>query len=178
QSYRDFTLLLQDEDEVIGTAVMPYTENVAGVVGVNYRAESLLDRLKDNPDPAAVYSREVHGDPSTPLLEAYVGDPIRIHVLVPYSEQTHVFTLEGHQWPLEPALPGSDLLSSIQVGALEAITLIPLHGAGGAAGLPGDYLYGDHREPFREAGLMGFLRVYERGTATIKLRPLPAGDSP
>src|SRR5690606_35019373 len=46
QSYRDFTLLLQDEDEVIGTAVMPYTENVAGVVGVNYRAESLLDRLK------------------------------------------------------------------------------------------------------------------------------------
>lgn len=35
----------------------------------------------------------------------------------------------------------------------------PEGGAGGTAQLPGDYLYGDHREPYREAGRWGILRV-------------------
>ncbi len=62
-------------------------------------------------------------------------------------------------------MPGSDLLSSVQVGALEAITIVPEHGAGGRAGLPGDYLYGDHREPYREAGLWGIFRVHAPGAS-------------
>jgi hypothetical protein len=82
-----------------------------------------------------------------------VGDPIRLHLLIPYSEQAHVFNLEGHQWPLEPGRHNSDLVSSLQVRALEAIAIVPVLGAGGAAGLAGDYVYGDHRGPFREAGL-------------------------
>jgi manganese oxidase len=89
------------------------------------------------------------------------------------SEQAHVFTLEGHQWPLEPGRAGSDLLSSVQVGALEAITIVPLHGAGGSAAMPGDYIYGDHREPFREAGLWGIFRVYAPDAAGVELQPLP-----
>src|SRR5437660_899727 len=44
-AYRDFSLFMQDEDEIIGTAQMPYTEHVAGVVGLNYRSEPLLPRL-------------------------------------------------------------------------------------------------------------------------------------
>jgi hypothetical protein len=60
----------------------------------------------------------------------------------------------------------------VQIGALEAITLIPQTGAGGAAALPGDYLYGDHREPYREAGLWGFLRVYAPHAANGRLLPL------
>jgi hypothetical protein len=94
-------------------------------------------------------------------------------VLVPFSEQAHVFTLEGHQWRLEAGRPGSDLVSSLQVGALEAITIQPLGGAGGALGLPGDYLYGDHRELFREAGLWGLMRVYAVDEAGVGLLPLP-----
>lgn len=171
-SYRDFTLLVQDEDDIIGNAVMPYSENVHGVVGLNYRAESLLARLKTAKDPATLFSRAVHGDPSTPLLEAYAGDNLRIHVLAPFNEQAHVFSLDGHEWPLEPGRAGSDLLSSVQVGALEAITLIPQYGAGGAAGLPGDYLYGDHREPYRDAGLWGFLHVYPAQRPGPPLLPL------
>ncbi|MCC6168017.1 MAG: hypothetical protein IT329_12400, partial [Caldilineaceae bacterium] len=172
-SYRDFTLFMQDEDEIIGTAVMPYTEHVDGVVGLNYAAEPLAARLKQAPNPATLYESSVHGAPATPLLETYAGDAVRIHVLAPYSEQAHVFSLEGHQWPLEPARAGSDLLSSVQVGALEAVTLIPQQGAGGAAGLPGDYLYGDHREPLREAGLWGIFRVYSKDGADADLVPLP-----
>lgn len=170
--YRDYTLFLQDEDEIIGTAVMPYSERVAGVVGLNYQTESLLARRKQEPNPARVFDSALHGDPATPLLEAYAGDALRIHVLAPFSEQAHVFTLEGHQWPLEPALSHSDLLSAVQVGALEAVTLMPDGGAGGPAHLAGDYLYGDHREPFREAGLWGLLRVYPTETQA-RLQPLP-----
>jgi hypothetical protein len=172
-SYRDFTLFLEDEDTIIGTAIMPYTQQVRGVVGLNYRTEPLAARLAQNADAAQVFSSAVHGDPATPLLEAFAGDAVRIHVLAPFSEQAHVFTLEGHEWALEPARSGSDVLSSIQVGALEAITIIPLHGAGGASGAPGDYLYGDHREPYRDAGLWGLFRVYAPGQADGKLLPLP-----
>ncbi len=133
-AYRDFALFLQDEDALIGTAAMPYRANVEGVVGLNYGTQ--------------------------PTLEAFTGDPIKVRVLVPFSEQAHVFALEGHRWRQEIGLTGSNLLSAVQVGALEAITLVPLGGVGGKAGLPGEYLYGDHREPFREAGLWGVLRVY------------------
>jgi hypothetical protein len=171
-SFRDFTLFIQEEDELIGTAIMPYSEHVAGVVGLNYRADSLLDRLDKNEDTASIFSSEVHGEPATPILEAFAGDAVRIHVLIPYGEQAHVFTLEGHQWPLEPSLPNSDLLNSLQIGPLEAITVIPLQGAGGPAALPGDYLYADHREPFRQAGLWGLFRVFAPGAAEAKIRPL------
>jgi hypothetical protein len=171
-SFRDFTLMLQDEDLVIGTAIMPYTQHVQGVVGLNYHAEPLDKRLQINPDTSSVFISAVRGDPATPLLEAFVGDAVRIHVLVPSSEQAHVFTLEGHQWPLEPGHLGSNLLSSLQVGPLEAVTLIPLGGAGGEDHLPGDYLYGDHREPYREAGLWGLFRVYAPNDSGARILPL------
>jgi len=66
---------------------------------------------------------------------------------------------------------GWDLLSSIQIGGLEAISISLASGAGGRDALPGDYLYGDHREPFREAGLWGLFRVYPQG-ADVPLLPL------
>ena len=178
ESYRDFTLLIQDEDEVIGTHIMPYTEQVQGVVGLNYRSEPLLDRLSSGGGPARVFSSDIHGDPATPVMEALVGDPVKVHVLVPYSEQAHVFSIEGHRWPVEPLREGSDLLSAVQIGGSEAITLVLDQGAGGQAALPGDYLYGDHRKPFREAGLWGLFRVYPSDAAEADLAPLGATLSP
>jgi FtsP/CotA-like multicopper oxidase with cupredoxin domain len=156
-AYRDFTLLLQDEDAGIGTHRMPYSARVAGAVGINYAAEPLADRLADAPDPGSVFSSARHGDPATPVLRAHAGDAVRIHVLAPWSEQAQVFEVEGHRWPFEPGRAGTDLLDAVQVGGLEAITLAVT--AGGDERLPGDYLYGDHREPFREAGLWGIFRV-------------------
>jgi len=42
--------------------------------------------------------------------------------------------------------------------------------AGGPAQLAGDYLYGDHRAPYQEAGLWGLFRVYKHdATAKTKL---------
>jgi hypothetical protein len=163
--YRDFTLLFQDEDEIIGTAIMPYTERVRDVVGLNYQTESLYERLEDNADPALVFNVEVHGDPATPRLEAYAGDSVRIHLPAPSSEQAHVFSVEGHQWPLEPGRPGSDFLSSVQLGSSESVDIYLWSGVAEGVSIPGDYLYGDHREPYREAGLWGLLRVHSPGAA-------------
>lgn len=171
-SYRDYSLFIQDEDAVIGTAVMPYTEHVQGVLGLNYRSEPFDKRLAQNPDVSKVFWSSVHGDPATPLLESYAGDPVKLHVLVPFSEQAHVFTVEDHQWQLEPGLSGTRVLSSIQVGGLEAISINLNDGASGQSEQPGDYIYGDHREPYREAGLWGLWRVYPKGVDGIHLLPL------
>jgi hypothetical protein len=148
---------------------MPYTEHVQGVVALNYRAEPLTARSGRSSE---AFMSAIHGEPSTPLLEAYAGDAARIHVLVPYSEQAHVFSVEGHRWPLEPGRPGSDLLDSVQVGGLSATSIVLAEGAGGQDGLPGDYLYGDHREPYRDAGLWGIFRVHPADVAVETLVPL------
>ncbi len=158
--YRDFSLYMQDEDAGIGTHRMPYTTTVEGVVGLNYASEPIAPRLSRNADPALVFSSAVHGDPATPLLQAFAGEAVRMHVLMPWSEQAQVFSVEGHRWPLEPGRAGTPLISSLQVGGLEAVTLDLEGGAGGVERLPGDYVYGDHREPYREAGLWGVFRVY------------------
>jgi len=174
-AYRDFALYLQDEDEVIGTAQMPYSPHVAGVVGLNYGNEPLQKRLAAKANASQVFSSSL-GLPATPLLEAFAGDPVRLRVMAPFSEQAHVFTVEGHRWPMEAGRPGTPLLSSVQIGATEAVTLALAGGAGGPNGLPGDYLYGDHREPYREAGLWGLFRVYPRNAAGVPLQPLLRRD--
>ena len=155
-SYRDFALFLQDEDAGIGTHRMPYAKKVEPPVGINYRATPFTGQRP----PQA----------STPLLKAFTGDPVHIHVLVPWSEQAHVFSIEGHRWSMEPGTRGATLVSSLQVGALEAITL----SLEGGAGMPGLYEYGDHREPYREAGMWGQFQVGCPGE--ISLRPLDGRD--
>ena len=138
---------------------MPYTARVGGTVGVNYRSAPLDDRTGGGPGSA--YRSAGSNDPSTPLIEAFAGDRVTMHVLAPSSEQAQVFSLEGHEWAVEPERTGSSVVSSQLYGGLETLTLTVT--AGGKEGLPGDYLYGDHREPYREAGLWGLFRVYARG---------------
>ena len=143
-------LFLQDEDEVIGTAQMPYREQVDGLVGLNYERapgaavgcqqgyrQALPQRRPRRPGDAA--ARGLRGRPGTAPL-------------CPFSEQAHVFSLEGHRWPLEPGRWGTDS-SLLQLGGLSAATLHLANGAGGTARAPGDHVYGDHREPYRDAGL-------------------------
>ena len=139
---------------MIGTAQMPYHEQVHGLVGLNYGKEPLARRLVANKDTARLFRSAVHGDPAAPLLEAFAGDRVR-STSCPFSEQAHVFSLEGHRWPLEPGRRGTDMRSSLQLGGLAAATLHLADGAGGAARAPGDHVYGDHREPYRDAGLWG-----------------------
>ena len=154
KAWRDVVLFMHDTDDAIGTHRMPYTTAVRGAVGLNYgRGET------------------------GPVIEAYTGDPMELHVLAPWSEQVQVFSLEGHRWPREPDMDGATHVASIAIGGLESITVIPDGGAGGESGLAGTYELGDHREPYREAGLSGRLVVHDPSTAVAGLEPLtPPAD--
>jgi hypothetical protein len=145
--YRDVTLLLADDDPQIGADFMPYPLDVAGTPLVSYRNGG---RRSDS----------FAGDPSTPLITAYAGDPLRIHVIAtPGSEQSHVFYAGGMSWPRDPSLPGAGELAQQAVAPAEAIDVQVVGGAGGRAAQVRDFWYGDLRRPFAEGGMWGLVRV-------------------
>jgi multicopper oxidase len=155
RSWRDAVLFMHDEDDAIGTHRMPYTTKVRGAAGLNY----------------------ADGDPG-PVVEAYAGEMLELHVLAPWSEQLQVFSLEGHRWPLQRRMEGTTHVGSVAVGGLESITVVPDGGAGGDAQLPGTYWFGNHREPYAEAGMKGLLVVHDRCAPIASLQPLAADPAP
>jgi manganese oxidase len=159
--FREFVALMQDNAPQIGRSIMDYDSNVpGGVSAINYRAAPLDPRLGVNADPSLVFSLAVQGDPPTTLMRAYPGDPVRFRVGVPFAANLHAFALDGHSWPLEPGMPGSQVISDRTITSGETIDARLVGGAGGPIGAPGDYLYLDHRFPFTRAGMWGIFRVY------------------
>jgi len=167
-SYRDFALMFQDEDQILGTSFMPYLQKTAGIATVNYRSEPYSYREDEGCSLANMFRACKAGEeslPVTPTIQAQVGDPVRITVFGAFNEQPQVFSLEGHEWPLEPYMKGADLLSSFEFGGSETLIAWLNGGAGGPLRIPGDYLWMNHRMPYMQSGQWGYLRV------------LPAGDS-
>ncbi|MDP7016664.1 MAG: cytochrome c peroxidase, partial [Pirellulaceae bacterium] len=163
-SYRDAALFFQDEDNVIGTSFMPYVRDAAGLAAVNYRIEPLVWRSeKYEVELEDAYVTTGNDDPVTPIIEALPGDAVKIHVFGAHSEQNTIFALEGHQWPLEPGMDGTEMLESEQLGATEALEVNIV--AGGTHKIPGDYVYMSHRLAYAEAGQWGLLRVIGGGDA-------------
>ncbi len=177
-NYRDVSLFFQDEDNIIGTSFMPYVQNTAGLTGVNYRSEPYKYReeagcsLGNIFQPCNVDQPE---DPATPLIEAHAGDPIRIHVFGASSEQNGMFSVEQHEWPIEPFLAGADLISVVEFASSEALDVF-IRTAGGPSRLPGDYLWSNQRLPYAQSGQWGLLRVLPTGDQRIL--PLSAGERP
>ena len=174
-NYRDVALFFQDEDNIIGTSFMPYVQNVAGLVGINYRNEPYLYREELGCSLGRMFQPcEVDDpkDPATPIIMAHAGDPVRIHVFGASSEQNGMFTLEKHEWPIEPFLPGADMISTVEFAGSESLdAFVP--SAGGVYALPGDYVYGNARLPYSQSGQWGYLRVLPRGDKRV----LPLGET-
>lgn len=99
-------------------------------------------------------SASLLGAPETPLLEAAPGQRLVVRALGGAGDQLQVHALAGHWWPRDPAMAGSDLVDAVTLGPREASDAWLT-----AAARPGDYLWGSHREAFREAGAWGVLRV-------------------
>jgi hypothetical protein len=161
-AYRDFSLILFDNDAVIGANTMPYPTAVDGPALVNYRSEP-------RPADAMAFSSEAHGDPSTPILQAHVGDAMRVHMLgAPGSEQPHVLSMGGLRWSTDPRLPGANTVEAAAVSPWTSTDVQIIGGAGGQGGLVGDMWYGDLRRPFTEAGMWGLLRVLPAESCDVK----------
>ncbi|MEE9278776.1 MAG: hypothetical protein V3V67_01245, partial [Myxococcota bacterium] len=158
RNYRDVALFFQDEDNVIGTAFMPYVRDAAGLTAVNYRIEPFIWRSEQYEcDFEDGFHCGGAPDPATPIIEAHAGDPLRVHVFGAHNEQSSTFSIEGHQWPLEPAMDGAELLEAQQFGATGALEINI--DAGGPHATPGDYVWLSHRLAYAEAGQWGILRV-------------------
>ena len=161
--YRDYTLALADQDPIIGGSFMPYPTAVKDPALINYRA------VTGRGDDANTFSSKAHGDPSTPLLKAYAGDPTKVHFLVaPGSEQMHVLGLGGQYWAFDPEIPFSQSIASQGVGPYETFDAELVGGAGGLARSRGDFFYGDMRRPFTQAGMWGLMRVMSDPSCPIK----------
>lgn len=184
-NYRDFALMFQDEDNLIGTSFMPYAQKVAGLTGINYRASNPLDYALDNGCDVGTLFQCVSdkGGVNTPILEAHAGDPVMIHVFGGFNEQVGVFALDGHEWPVD-RFRGAHLHSSFEFGGSSYLRLDLRGGAGGPQHLPGDYVYMNHRPAYIDAGQWGIFRVLPPGdkrvlaldAPSLEVRPVSLGS--
>ncbi|MGH8964027.1 MAG: hypothetical protein ACRDXB_01675, partial [Actinomycetes bacterium] len=154
--YRDFSLILSEDERQIGANFMPYPVEVERPEAnlVNYRQAPRDDSRGD------AFSSLVHGDPATPILKSYAGDKVIVNVLgAPGSEQMHAFNLGGFSFSTDPGIDGANMVQTKGVGPWELFSAPIDGGAGGRTHEPGDYFYGDLRRVFTRAGMWGLQRV-------------------
>jgi hypothetical protein len=140
----------------------------------NYRTEPMKNRermiwrwlyekrLKDT-----VINEEQHhsswmfGDPATPVLKSYVGDPARIRLLHAGVKETHVFHLHMYEWYRDPENPRSPIIDAISVTPQTGHTIVPLYGTGNIQAVPGDIIWHCHLYPHFHMGMWGMWRGFD-----------------
>jgi FtsP/CotA-like multicopper oxidase with cupredoxin domain len=192
--FREFTLIFHDEVAVVSghgqPPPAPAVDHGLETHAINYRAEPSRIRMGgiDCAGEDCMMSSWAHGDPATPVLHTYLGDPIRIRLIHGGVKETHVFHLHVYQWRLDPDDPNSTLIDSITFGPQTTYTIAPLHGAGSLQQAVGDAIYHCHLYPHFDAGMWGLLRAhdvledgtrsYPDGSPITRLVPLPDRPAP
>ena len=168
----DFALLFDKDNQPLNPPEHPGSDDDPGVMGISYRCEPMPERLKIRDDPSHLFSSLVYGDPATPLLETYPGDPMVIRLLDGAHEEQHVFNITGLPWRKEITDSVSPLVQAQTIGISEAfnIRIDQPYAAG-------DYLYYSGGIDDLWLGLWGIIRAY--ATPQEHLLPLcnnrPAG---
>lgn len=175
----DFALLFDKDGKPLNPPAHPGSDDDPGVMGINYRCAPMRERLKYKNDPAHIFSSFVYGDPDTPILETYPGEPIRIRLLDGAHEEQHAFNIAGLSWRKELTDPVSPLVQSQTIGISEAFNLHidePY--------TAGDYLYYSGGIDDLWLGMWGILRAYavpQKGLLPLcGIRPIapPQGPPP
>ena len=162
-SFREYVLFMNDRNPQTGSTF-------------NLRAEPLGAATERGRGPAHLaMSSVLHGDPATPVLSAYLGDPLIFRLLTSATEEVHPFHITGHQFRQERFQADSPLLSTFGVGISERFNAY-VGGAGGTAVKAGDYLYYNGTERHFLEGSWGILRVHD--TLQASLQPLPGREPP
>lgn len=169
-SFREFMLFLQNNNPVEGQF-----ERGGGTI--NLRAEPWRLRTGDpdnvtdpRSDPAWRFSSVTHGDPVTPTVRAYVGDPVVVRGMG-LVERVGGVRFTGHRFHMERTTDTSDTRDTTFIGISERFDVSLEGGAGGTGGQAGDYLYYSTLGKDFESGAWGILRVHD--TAQGSLQPLP-----
>lgn len=182
--FREYAIFIHDQAEVKDLHGR-HGGHEESTMLISYRAEPSRVR-HGNPTVqghAGMMSSWVYGDPATPVLHAYVGDPAKIRLVHAGVMETHVFHLHVYQWRLDPKDPYSTLIDSISIGPQETYTIEPLFGAGSRQKSPGDAIWHCHLYPHFDEGMWGLWRAhdvlqdgsrhYPDGTPIRALKPLP-----
>jgi manganese oxidase len=182
--FREFVVIVQDDvssvRQTTGTDGETESTPIPYSRAINYRTEPLDYRFAD---PAwlenlninsplgvgrALSNSLVLADPQTPIFVATANTPLRFRMVHPAGINEQVFTLHGHVWQEEPYVNGSkeigrNPLSQSQgsrdgFGANVAFDAV-IEKAGGAGGVPGDYLFRTFIANVFQNGMWGLLRV-------------------
>ncbi len=141
--------------------------------GFALRVEPLSVRLANKNDPSVLFSSRVHGDPGTPLVRAYLGDPIVFRSLQPSANEAHTWHVSGHWFPMDRYNDGAIARNTFNIAIAERIDVV-LPAAGGPQQMAGDYLYYSGRASHFSEGAWGIIRVLDK--ADKNLQPLPSRE--
>jgi hypothetical protein len=186
---REFVVLLQndvnlrygsDGSAVPGVGEIDDAED-SGSPAVNYRSEPMWKRMNYAPETPfgitrtfdftnALSNTQVGGDPETPVFVAKPGTPTRFRLLEPGGHaRNNSFTMHGHVWDEEPYVKDSTRIgfrtqseftgAMMGVGPSAHFNLLLRNGAGGAFGVPGDYLFRTFSAFQFDGGMWGIFRV-------------------
>ncbi|MFB9809072.1 multicopper oxidase domain-containing protein [Haladaptatus pallidirubidus] len=153
-----------------------------GYGAINNRAEPFIRRFDKDPRQHKVYSSEVHGDPATPVLNAYLNDPVTFRVQMSADKARGItFHLADHQWDRFTSVTETGNRGYIPIGVDDrfgvgkALSFKMHDGAGGVANSTGDFIYQETKERRRlESGLWGIFRVGDKQNDFQKpIQPLP-----
>ncbi|MHB1152875.1 MAG: multicopper oxidase domain-containing protein [Eubacteriales bacterium] len=152
----DFALLFDKNGNPLNPPEHPGSDDDPGVMGINYRAEPLRERLNAGDDPAYVFSSYIHSDPATPVLKTYPGEPMVIRLIDGAHEEQHAFNMTGLSWKKEITNPVSPMVQEQTIGISEAfnIKIDEYYSCG-------DYLYYFGGMDDLWLGLWGIIRAYK-----------------
>lgn len=85
------------EDTLCGLKAVDFDEDGQPILE---KRQSIARQKKGKEgDLAFVFATREHGDPCTPILEAYEGEKVQIRMVQGAQEVQHVFAIEGLSWP-------------------------------------------------------------------------------
>ena len=115
------------------------------------------------------------GDPFTPVMRVYEGDPVQIRTLVGAHEEEHNFSVHGLKWQFEPFDPESGFRNSQMAGISEWFDfLVPPLPNILEANEEADFLVKPNSSAEGQwTGVWGLMRLYQGAERTLAGADLP-----
>ncbi|WP_102027559.1 multicopper oxidase domain-containing protein [Salirhabdus sp. Marseille-P4669] len=171
---REYAWIFHDEMPTLDLTGNPPLNPITNQPGesthaVNYRYEPVENRVRlieegvvcpDCDGEEVHHDSWVFGDPATPILRGYVGDPAVIRVVHGGVKETHVFHYHVHQWFRDNTNPESEIIDSQSISPQSWYDVEPLYGLGSLHGAIGDAIIHCHLYPHFAVGMWGINRVF------------------
>lgn len=154
-----------------------HKHTAGSLMPISYRAEPMISRERQlwkwmkegkiDPNNIVVNEEQHHsswlfGDPCTPILKAYLGDPVRIRLVHAGVKETHVFHLHVYEWNAIPFHRASNIIDAITISPQTGYTIVPFYGAGNRQMVPGDVIWHCHLYPHFHHGMWGIFRTFDK----------------